>query len=202
MVNNVQGQFSRNDNVQITSHQLEQLLKLLPGKHTNVGRGFDTDEELESGFSGMVSSCMLAKKSEEWIMDSGASDHMTASLAHLCNIKPASPDYTINLPTGAATVISHVGDLQLPNGLKLLNVLYVPQFQHNLMAIHKLTQDNKCEVLFHPATCTIKDARKKEIKAVGQLKNVLYYLVVAPVSVDASGSSHCFAVSDSAKTKE
>lgn len=193
LANNAQGQFGGNDNVQITSSQLEQLLKLLHVNHCDNGRGFETDDDLECGFSGMVSSCMLAKKSEEWIMDSGASDHMTATLAHLCNVKPASPDYTINLPTGAATVISHVGDLQLPNGLKLFNVLYVPQFQHNLMSIHKLAQDNKCEVLFHPAACTIRDTTTKEVKAVGHVKNGLYYLVDAPVSVKVSEPSHCLA---------
>ncbi|XP_074347293.1 uncharacterized protein LOC141686138 [Apium graveolens] len=60
MSNNAQSSFGRDD-VHITSQQLEQLLKLLPGKYSESGRGSETDEELECGFSGMVLSCMLEK---------------------------------------------------------------------------------------------------------------------------------------------
>lgn len=200
MANNAQGSSTRDDNVHITHQQLEQLLQLLPSKQCNDSRGIDTDDELEQGFSGMVSSCMLAKKNEDWIMDSGASDHMTASLSHLSNVKPAPPDYTINLPTGAVTTVSHVGDIVLTNGLKLLQVLYVPQFKHNLLSVHKLAHDNGCEVMFHPSTCTIQQAVTKEVKAVGHVKNGLYYLanfVTAPSPV----TTFSLAVSTTDRTK-
>lgn len=99
-------------------------------------------------------------KIDEWIIDSGASDHMTASLENLINVKRIPANYTINLPTGDTAVITHIGDVILPNGLKLANVLYVPQFHHNLLSIHKLALDNKCQVMFHPNSFVILDRRK------------------------------------------
>ena len=109
-------------------------------------------------------------------MDSGASDHMTSSLQHLTNVVPADAASTINLPTGAATVITHVGDLLLSNGLKLNKVLYVPQFQHNLLSIHKLAAENNCNVKFHQNFCEILDNTTNVTRATGNLVNGLYYL--------------------------
>lgn len=109
-----------------------------------------TDDELENCFSGMVSCHMSAIDNKTWIVDSGASDHMTFSLDSLCNVQPAPSDLIIKLPTGASTKITHIGNLIMKNGLILKKVLYAPQFQHNLLSFHRLSQDNSCVVNFHP----------------------------------------------------
>lgn len=44
------------------------------------------------------------------------------ALRHLVNIKLAPSSFTIKLPTGAKTSITHVGDNELQNGLKMPNV--------------------------------------------------------------------------------
>ncbi|XP_048490918.1 uncharacterized protein LOC104884383 [Beta vulgaris subsp. vulgaris] len=65
--------------------QLAQLAKLLPQitntKHT------ETDDELDVHFSGMLTCQPNSISSDEWIVDSGASDHMTP---HLSNLEPTS----------------------------------------------------------------------------------------------------------------
>lgn len=113
----------------------------------------------------------------DWIIDSGATDHMTATLSLRTNVKKVSSYPDIKLPTGATTEISHVGDMCLDNGLKLSGVLYVPQFSHNLLSIHKLAQDNDCQVMFYPNRCLIIHSATKAIRGNGLLKNGLYYLV-------------------------
>lgn len=118
-----------------------------------------------------------------WIVDSGASDHMTADVNLLVNVKHASKNLTINLPTGDVSHITHVGDVRLKCGLILHNVLVVPQFQHNLLSIHKLAKDNKCDVKFTPLTCEILKADTKEVQATGHIYSGLYYLT------DADGAS-------------
>lgn len=142
--------------VNLTAQQLEQLLKLLPNNNVMT----DTDDELEA-FSGMVSCFSTTGKSSRWIMDSGASDHMVSSLEKIVNVVPAEIGSTIYLPTGDAAAITHIGDMILSNGLKLTKVLYVPQFKHNLMSIHKLAQDNHCEVMFLENSCQIIDSESK-----------------------------------------
>ena len=160
------------ENVVITTKQLEQLLKLIPENHRT-----DTElSDIDSPFSGMVMCNTVAVHQNEWVVDSGATDHMTSSLSYLTNIKPATAQCTIKLPTGAVASITHVGDVTLKCGLKLLGVLYVPSFSHNLLSIHKLAQDNGCEVQFSPDKCTIMSATSKLVQAVGVLKDGLYFL--------------------------
>lgn len=101
---------------------------------------------------------------------------MTAALHLLQNVKYAHAHLKINLPNGDTTCITHVGNIQLSCGLKLLNVLYVPNFHHNLLSIHKLAKDNHCEVTFSPTSCVLFDSDTHEIKGIGFIKDGLYYL--------------------------
>lgn len=136
---NADGEMS---SVMLSQQQLEKLLKMLPCSSFK-----DPDHFEDSPFSGMIDISKTPTNSNEWIVDLGESDHMTASLTNLLNVKRAPPNFTINLPTGATSKISHIVDLILKSGLKLLNVLYVPQFTHNLLSINKLAQDNTCDVV-------------------------------------------------------
>ena len=77
----------------------------------------------------------------------------------MSRLPPSS--FTIKLPTGASTPITHIGDVVLPNGLKLFNILYFPQFNHNLLSIHKLAKDINCNVTFHLKGCVIVDSVSK-----------------------------------------
>ncbi|XP_074322732.1 uncharacterized protein LOC141659703 [Apium graveolens] len=158
-------------NVVITHQQFEQLLKLIPGNATG-----QTEEENDTPFSGMITCGAAESKIQEWIVDSGPSDHMTCSLNLLHNIRPALLHMTIKLPTGSTTSITHIGDTVLSCGIPLFNVLFVPQFTHNLLSVTKLGKDNKCEVMFKDAKCFVTKSDSKAIVGVGYLKNNLYYL--------------------------
>ncbi|XP_074363496.1 uncharacterized protein LOC141704047 [Apium graveolens] len=61
-------------------------------------------------------------------MATGITDHMTADYGLLHNVKNAKPHVTVNLPTRATTMVTHLGDVKLASGLKLLNIPYVPVF--------------------------------------------------------------------------
>lgn len=154
----------------MSAKQFEQLLKLLPVQKE--------EQDLDSPFFGMAvcNTVTTIADSEEWIIDSGATDHMTANLSLVTNVKPANSCLTIKLPTGARAVISHIGDVCLSNGLRLIGVLHVPNFNHNLLSIHKLAQDNNCQVMFSAEKCLTLHSETNEVKGAGLLRKELYYL--------------------------
>lgn len=62
---------------------------------------------------------------EEWIVDSGASNHMTGNFELLVRPFKMSKDQNINLPTGHTSKITYCGDVILEKKIELKNVLYI-----------------------------------------------------------------------------
>uniref|UniRef100_A0A803LDK5 GAG-pre-integrase domain-containing protein n=1 Tax=Chenopodium quinoa TaxID=63459 RepID=A0A803LDK5_CHEQI len=143
----VQTSNSNTGTVTLTQQQFEQLLKALPGG--SGSKDSETDEELDNSFSGMVSCNAVVSSTYEWIIDSGASDHMTANLNMAIDLRMCKECLKINLPTGDTARVTHLGTVELPNSLFLKNVLIVPNFKHNLLSVQKLLKDSQCEVTFH-----------------------------------------------------
>lgn len=85
----------------------------------------------------------------------------------------------------------------LKNGLVLKDVLYVPAFNHNLLSIHKLAQDNDCEIQFSPEKCIIKTAATVEIRGIGLLRNGLYFLEDSEVQIDSLAANNLSKMSNS-----
>ena len=66
--------------------------------------------------------------------------------------------------------------MKLMNGLVLHNVLVVPKFNHNLLYIHKLVNDNGCPIKFAPKTCAIVGFKTLAVRTLDKVYNGLYYL--------------------------
>ena len=121
--------------------------------------------------------CYLANTNKTlWIIDSGASDHMTGNKAlltkivplHLCNIK---------LPTGKTAQISHKGNVYVNDQIALKNVLYVPDFQRNLLSVRKLSMDLGCNVVFSSDCCHLLENDTSHVMLIGRMMHGLYYFL-------------------------
>ncbi|XP_056691695.1 uncharacterized protein [Spinacia oleracea] len=66
----------------------------------------------------------------EWLLDSGASHHMTANLESLFYCVDITPS-PVSLPDGVHTTATKQGSVTLVSGLILRNVLFVPQLKCN-----------------------------------------------------------------------
>ena len=88
----------------------------------------ETEDDFENGFANMVTCCHATSIKNEWIIDSGASDHITGDLSVLEHPKKIKCGNKINLPNGLTFEISHYGDVTLKNSLKLKNILHVGDF--------------------------------------------------------------------------
>uniref|UniRef100_A0A803LR03 Uncharacterized protein n=1 Tax=Chenopodium quinoa TaxID=63459 RepID=A0A803LR03_CHEQI len=101
--------------------QLEQLVNMWPNVGKSAGTGQEEDD-LDFTYAGMVSCHFVNAASTAWIIDSGASDHMTCNLKVLENAEKCRSEAKINLPTGHTSGITHKGCVSLKNGIKLKEV--------------------------------------------------------------------------------
>lgn len=59
----------------------------------------------------------------------------------------------VHIPNGKTSLITHIGTHNLSNDYDLTKVLYVPDFNHNLILVSKLTRDLQCLITFYPNFC-------------------------------------------------
>lgn len=85
--------------------------------------------------------------SDSWIIDIGASSHISNSLKNFTNIRRIS-NWNVLLPNNLKLQATHIGDLYFNYDFVLFDVLYVPCFQYNLLSVTKLSVSLKCEVVF------------------------------------------------------
>nr|KYP45261.1 hypothetical protein KK1_033214 [Cajanus cajan] len=103
---------------------------------------------------------------------------MTPILTTLQNLKELDEPLHITIPTGDIIMVKQKGNVEFGN-IKLMDVLYIPQFSCNLISIHKLTRDLNCMVTFFVDNCMIQDKVTKKTIRLGDQCDRVYVLKVA-----------------------
>lgn len=103
-----------------------------------------------SVFSSQVDTSHIC--SSDWILDSGATDHMVHSLQFFTSIT-SIVHISVKLPNGDMAKVTHIGTVKLSSTLTLENVLCIPTFFFNLVSISKLTQSPSCCCIFLSHFC-------------------------------------------------
>ena len=85
--------------------------------------------------------------STDWILDSGATDHMIHSLQFFPSVT-SIVHFSAKLPNGDMAKVTHIGTIKLTSTLTLENVFCIPSFSFNLVSISKLTQSSSCCCIF------------------------------------------------------
>uniref|UniRef100_A0A0A8XWH6 Uncharacterized protein n=1 Tax=Arundo donax TaxID=35708 RepID=A0A0A8XWH6_ARUDO len=101
-----------------------------------------------------------------WVVDSGASAHVTLDDGILQ--QPfSSPPCSVIVGNGHSVPVSRSGHTHLhtPTGhtFHLCNVLHVPSLVHNLLSVRKFTRDNSCSIEFDPLGFSVKDLQTKAV---------------------------------------
>ncbi|KAH0765533.1 hypothetical protein KY285_001404 [Solanum tuberosum] len=131
-------------------------------------------------YAGLVStsdfrnSCFLACHMSRivdnpWIINSGASNHMTPIKSFLTDITPLPIPYLITLPNGYMVKVTCTETLTQSPDLVLTNVLYVPSFQYNLIFVHKLLVQFNCGAYFTTSTCVLQGPSLKRPLELGKV---------------------------------
>ncbi|XP_074287863.1 uncharacterized protein LOC141613021 [Silene latifolia] len=117
-----------------------------------------------------------ALSSTEWIIDSGASDHMCGNPALFTTLHRLSVPLQVGLPDGSIQNVAYTEDIRLPNGIVLVKTLFVPAFRHNLLSVSKLLITTGLLIQFSVGHCIIQDPVSSCPMAVGIQEKGLYKL--------------------------
>ena len=93
-----------------------------------------------------------------WVLDSGASRHMTPHRDILVNERPLTEDITVTFGNGGQSKPASVGDVMLKTGtyiLVLTDVLYVPGASENLLSVRRATKTGGASFTFSDACCML-----------------------------------------------
>ena len=95
-----------------------------------------------------------AYKSNTWIIDTGATNHLVHSITQFTTIT-SIVQTCVYLPNGEEALVTHVGIVQVSSTLTLTGVLCVPSFSFNLISVSKLTMNLSCCLIFLGDCCFI-----------------------------------------------
>ncbi|KFK44388.1 hypothetical protein AALP_AA1G251100, partial [Arabis alpina] len=134
---------------------------------------------------------------DNWLLDSGATHHMTSDLHNLSLHQPYRGSDGVTIADGSTIPITQTGFKSFPSNsrdLQLHKVLYVPDLQKNLISVYRLCNTNRVSVEFFPASFQVKDLSTETPLLQGRTINELYEW---PIS---SSSPTAFAASPSSTT--
>ena len=117
-----------------------------------------------------------------WIIDSGATDHMTYNKSLFQYMTPPSKEKVMTA-NGESTPVIEVGSIVLTPDLSLHNCLLVPALSNHLLSVSQITEELDCVVLMFPTFCLLQDIWTQAIIGCGTKRKGLYY-------VDGVASGH------------
>jgi len=129
--------------LELSAEQLQQLARALNMMSSNNTAGNSNAYANAAGLSLFSNASINFVFTKPWILDSGATDHITSNSTFLFKTKFSSIP-SVNLPTGSSAPITSIGDVSFNSNITLKNVLCVPSFRLNLMSVSKLTKSLNC----------------------------------------------------------
>ena len=122
-------------------------------------------------------SCKCFKnKSDSWILDSGASNHMTFNISLLHKITFFLYPLLVELSNGYKVKVTQIGSVTLGPMISLEKVLFVPSFRYNLISIHTMSAHSNCTVSFNKTSCFMQTPSMKRPLVIGNASDGLYFL--------------------------
>jgi len=107
--------------------------------------------------------------SSSWVLDSGASFHVTSNQSQLVACKPVVDGVSVQTADGTSCPITHHGSLS-NSYFSVPDVSFVPKLSMNLLSVGQLA-DHNCFVGFDDSTCFIQDRRTGTVLGTGHRRS-------------------------------
>ena len=92
--------------------------------------------------------------SSTWILDFGATNHMTFDANDFSHTFPPRCTSIVNA-NGVVSSVTGAGTVTLSPSLTLSNTLLVPSLSHKLLSVNQVTTYLNCIVLIYPTFCLL-----------------------------------------------
>ena len=126
--------------------------------------------------SGNPNKCLASSSSSKWVIDYGASYHMTGNYSLFSTFQSQPSPSIVTLADGSQSCVLGSGTIVPTSSNPLTSVLSLPNFSFNLMSVSKLTRALKCYISFFPDFCLFQDLMTKQIIGGGRESRGLYIL--------------------------
>lgn len=139
------GPFSLGEGRYISEEQYQQFITTSSSNtlgSNNTNNTNNTSGDFQANMIGILAH-LSSIFSHEWIIDLGASHHITPYKECLFNpLKLEGCERNkVQVPTGGRCEVTHKGTTAILRDHRLKNVLYVPDFKYNLLSVSKMTKD-------------------------------------------------------------
>jgi hypothetical protein len=126
-------------------------------------------------FSTVLCSSSQVGDRSSWVVNSGASDHMTFDDRDFTEKTPPQCTCVANA-NGVLSPVTGAGTVNLSPTLSQTNCLIVPSLSHKLLSMSQVTTALNCVVLMYSMFCLLQDILTKEIIGRGTKRGGLYYV--------------------------
>ena len=150
----------------LTTEHYNQLLCFVNKQNMEITH---SEDNTQAGFLAGKSFCFLtANLGLRWIIDSGATDHITPHLHLFHSYTVITKACFITMPNGKHVQVKHIGTIVLSPSITLQEVLHVPDFQLNLLSAIKLAKQLSADIVFSPTSCYIQGHLKSKLLVLGK----------------------------------
>jgi GAG-pre-integrase domain len=164
----LQGRFSGSSFRAEGYHSLSLSLPSLVIKPVNVVWGLATKTSVD----------------KTWIVDSGASQHMTPDPTVFKSYKPLSGKEKVQTADGTFCSIAGIGNVTCTPDIQLSSVLHIPNFTNNLMSVSQLVDDLNCIISLSPSHVVVQELKTGKVIGIGKRTEDLYRLEQGPECLD------------------
>ncbi|KAG6669958.1 hypothetical protein CIPAW_01G278500 [Carya illinoinensis] len=154
----------------LSVEQVDHLLQLLKSTPTS---GPPTGFLAQTGNTPSTYSCGLTLA--PWIIDSGASNHMTSTSQFFQSYYPCPGNKKVKIADGSFSSIAGTGSVQISEKIDLKYVLHVPKLACNLLSVSKLLEDSNFRVIFFDSHCEFQDQLSGRMIGSARMIDGLYY---------------------------